>query len=345
MTPLPIRLALRRTLKQVRHVRPVRPRSATGLVKAVYRQVERDFGMLAPPTALHSPAPEVLAAAWTILRESLIAGRTASRAAKEAVASAVSVRNACPYCVEVHSATMAGLMSTTDAAAISEDNVDAVTDPEIRAVAAWARGDGSVELPAAQAAELIAVAFTFEYLNRVVHVFLGSSPLPPEVPENAKEFVRGMLGRFLRPSAEPVPGAALDLLPGGGEAPDWADGVLGDAFARAFTAFGKAGERALSAGVRELVEGQLREWNGESKGLSRAWVEPLVSALPEHDRAAARFALLTAFSAYQVNESIVEQVPGGDVVVVEIASWAAFSAARRAVELRGVRAGKEKTAR
>ncbi|AXB47381.1 carboxymuconolactone decarboxylase family protein [Amycolatopsis albispora] len=345
MTPTPIRLALRRTLQQVRHVRPVRPRAATGLVKAVYRQVERDFGMLAPPTALHSPAPEVLAAAWTILRESLIAGPTASRAVKEAVASAVSVRNACPYCVEVHGATMDGLVSTSDSAAIVGDRIEAVTDPELRAAAAWARGDGSVELPAAQAAELIAVAFTFEYLNRMVHVFLGPSPLPPEVPENAKKLVRGMLGKFLRPSRRPVPGAALELLPPGGTAPEWANGVLGDAFARASAAFEAAAARALSAEVRELVENQLRDWTGEPKGLSRAWVEPLVATLPDQDRPAARFALLVAFSAFQVDESIVELIAGGDVVVVEIASWAAFSAARRAVELRGVKAGKEKTAR
>ncbi|UJW33032.1 carboxymuconolactone decarboxylase family protein [Saccharothrix sp. AJ9571] len=345
MTPTPVRLALRRTLKQVRHVRPVHPRAATGLVRAVYRQVERDFGMLAPPTALHSPSPEVLAAAWTILRESLIAGGRASRAAKEAVASAVSVRNACPYCVEVHGATMDGLVSTEDAAAITGDHIGSVSDPEIRAVAAWARGDDSVELPAEQAAELLAVAFTFEYLNRMVHVFLGPSPLPPEVPESAAKFVRGMLGKFLRPGTPPAPGAALELLPPGGNAPEWADGVLADAFGRAAQAFEAAGERALSRTVRELVENRLRDWAGEPMGLSRAWVEPLVAELPEPDKASARLALLVAFSAFQVDESMVNAVDSDDAAIVEITSWAAFSAARRAVELRLVKAGKEKTPR
>ena len=47
-----LRSALRRTLRQVRHLSPVRPRHADGLVGQVYRQVERDFGMLAPPIAL-----------------------------------------------------------------------------------------------------------------------------------------------------------------------------------------------------------------------------------------------------------------------------------------------------
>src|SRR5690606_8869078 len=44
-------------LAQVRHVTPVRPRAARGLVAEVYAGLERDFGMLAPPVILHSPVP------------------------------------------------------------------------------------------------------------------------------------------------------------------------------------------------------------------------------------------------------------------------------------------------
>ncbi|MER6797669.1 carboxymuconolactone decarboxylase family protein, partial [Amycolatopsis mediterranei] len=80
MAPGVVRVALRRTLRDVKYVDVVPPRQARGLVREVYRQVERDFGMLAPPVALHSAAPDVLAAAWLMLRESLIAGGTASRA-------------------------------------------------------------------------------------------------------------------------------------------------------------------------------------------------------------------------------------------------------------------------
>src|SRR5690242_10016741 len=97
--------ARRSSLAQIRHVAPVRPGPGTDLVARVYDQVERDFGMLAPPVALHAPAPGVLAAAWLMLRETLIASGRVERAAKEAVGTAVSIGNACPYCVEVHSAT------------------------------------------------------------------------------------------------------------------------------------------------------------------------------------------------------------------------------------------------
>ncbi|NBE53877.1 alkylhydroperoxidase, partial [Streptomyces sp. YC537] len=73
MTVKPVvKAVLRGALKDVRHIRAVAPDSAEGLAARVYAQLERDFGVLAPPVALHSPAPPVLAAAWTLLREVLL---------------------------------------------------------------------------------------------------------------------------------------------------------------------------------------------------------------------------------------------------------------------------------
>jgi hypothetical protein len=71
---------LRRSLAQIRYVSPVMPGTAAGLVASVYTQAERDFGMVAPPLALHSPAPPLLAAAWVMLRETLLVTGKADRA-------------------------------------------------------------------------------------------------------------------------------------------------------------------------------------------------------------------------------------------------------------------------
>src|SRR5207248_295190 len=57
-----VRFAVKRSLNDTRHVRVVKRRHATGLVLEVYRQVERDFKMLAPPTA-PSHAPELIGTA------------------------------------------------------------------------------------------------------------------------------------------------------------------------------------------------------------------------------------------------------------------------------------------
>ncbi|MBE1502097.1 AhpD family alkylhydroperoxidase [Amycolatopsis lexingtonensis] len=337
MAPGLVRIALRRTLRDVKYVEVVRPRRARGLVKAVYRQVERDFGMLAPPMALHSASPEALAAAWLVLRESLVAGGSASRADKEVVAAAVSAANDCPYCVEVHGMALGSLGDPAAAAAIETGDVGAIPDRDTRALAAWARGEGALpaDVPAGTAAEFTGVAVAFHYLNRVVSVFLGPSPLPENVPPQARAKAKAVLGFLLKPGEPPAAGRALELLPAAaGDGPDWAvpGDTLSDAFARAAAAVEAAGERSVPGRVRDLVRREVKAWDGKPPGLSRAWVEPVLAELPAEERAAGRLALLTAKAAYQVGADDVAALGAADRGLVELVSWAAFTAAVAAGE-------------
>ncbi|HEV2781211.1 MAG TPA: carboxymuconolactone decarboxylase family protein, partial [Actinophytocola sp.] len=326
-----VRTALRTSLSQIRHVRPVRPRHAGGLVARVYRQVERDFGMLAPPVALHSPAPAALAASWAMLRETLVVPGDAGRPAKEAVAAAVSDANACPYCVEVHDATLRGLVR------------DPGADPALAELATWARESGTSDgaarhawpFPAGHAPELIGVAVTFHYLNRMVHVFLSDSPLPPTVPAGARDRARRFLGWVMRGPAvrSSRPGAAIELLDDAPLPTDlaWAAGnpSIGGAFARAAAAI-EGG--TVPPSVRELVTAELSDWDGQPGGPSRAWVHDATAALPPADRAAGRLALLAAKASYQIDDAVVAEFRAGapaDAALVELVSWASLTAARR----------------
>ncbi len=319
MSGVVMRTLLRGTLGQIRHVRPVPPRQATGAVADVYRQAERDFGLLAPPVALHSPAPGALAAAWTMLRETLIAGGKADRATKETVAAAVSEANTCPYCVEVHTAALRSAPSGP--------------------VAAWAGASGtraSTTRPPGDAAllpELLGVATTFQYLNRMVNVFLPASPLPGGMPAAARERARGLLAKVMRPSAGPAPGASAALLPAAPLPADlgWAAGspTVSAAFAAAAPAVDAT--TVVPDAVRDLLHDHLAGWDGTPPGLSRAWVDDAVASLPATDRAAGRLALLTAVASYQVDDTVVaayrEDMPG-DAPLVELTSWAALTTAR-----------------
>ncbi|MFC4085618.1 carboxymuconolactone decarboxylase family protein [Amycolatopsis samaneae] len=335
MTSGVVRLALRRAIGEVRYVGVVRPRRASGLVAEVYRQLERDFGMLAPPVALHSVAPPVLAAAWLMLRESLVADGTVSRSDKEVVAASVSEGNACPYCVEVHGMALGALGSPGDAAAIEHGDYAGIAEEDTRALALWARGDGSLPagVPAEAAAELTAVAVVFHYLNRMVNIFLGPSPLPPAVPDSARPKVRAVLGHFLKPGPAPRAGAALDLLPRSFvDGPSWAlpGTAVGEAFARAADAVAGAAEGSVSPGVRDVVVRELKAWDGRPPGLSRSWVDAAVAEVAEADRPAARFALLTVKAAYQIDEPTVADVLSGQTDgrgLVELAAWASLTAA------------------
>ncbi|HEX6358911.1 carboxymuconolactone decarboxylase family protein [Actinophytocola sp.] len=323
-----VRLAVRRSLRDTRHVKVVPRRRASGLVADVYRQVERDFGMLAPPTALHSASPDALAASWLILRETLLTQGNADRASKEAVATGVSEANSCPYCADVHGMTLAAIPDAGDHASLLE----------------WARTSATVSsgatlpFPPEQAPELIGVAVAFHYYNRVVNVFLRDSPFPAHVPESAKPRARKVLGGVLRPSTTggPQPGDSLDLL-SPAPLPDdvaWAhrNKIVADAFARAYAAIEAAGARSVPGAVRALVRGRLSVWDGRPPGISRAWVNDPVATLPPEDQPAGRLALTIAMASYQVDEDMVNafrQSAPDDGTLVELASWASMAAARR----------------
>lgn len=317
MTPKLVKLALRRVLRETRYVRPVPVGKATGLVRDVYRQLERDFGMLAPPVALHSPSPPVLAATWLMLRESLVAVGATSRADREVVASLVSQANLCPYCVEVHGMALSSLGRSSVASAI--DAGGAVEDPR-----------DAPRLSSAASAELSAVAFSFHYLNRVVSVFLGPSPLPSSVPDSARERAKAVLGRFLRPIEDAPAGLSLEFLPAGSEEFAWAAGnpTVADAFSRAESAFASV---TASSAVRDVVRRELSSWDGRPPGVSRSWVDAV--DLPADDVAAARLALVVAKAPYQVDDALVTAAGLSDRELIELIGWTSFAAAQRCLTL------------
>jgi AhpD family alkylhydroperoxidase len=338
--------ALRRSLDQVRHVTPVRMSAADDTVGRVYRQAERDFGMLAPPLALHSPAPGPLAASWMMLRESLLADGKVSRATKEAVAAAVSLGNACPYCITVHAATLSGLLDSPTAAAVSADRISEIADPRTRAIADWARRSGSrpdsrssqPPFTEEQAPEIAGVAVTFHYLNRMVDIFLTDSPLPPAVPALARGGLLRVLGRFMSASARAAhqPGASLELLPAAALPPDlwWAAGSphVAEAFARAGAAIEAAGRQFVPAPVQAVLRTRLADWDGGPQGVSRSWVDAEVRALPDRQRATGRLVLLTALASYQIDEPVIEAFRNeqpGDEALIATTSWASMAAARQ----------------
>jgi alkylhydroperoxidase family enzyme len=340
------RATRRVSVTHIRHVAPVPPRAATGLIARVYRQMEADFGMVAPPVMLHAPAPGILAACWSMLRETMIAPGLVARAAKEAVAAAVSLANQCPYCVEVHGAALAGLVRAPGAWAVATDPVGDVADPAVRELARWARASASpaaqarrpVPFPPAQAPELVGVAVTFHYINRMVNVFLQDSPMPP-VPAPVLPAVRRAAARIMRgmASGRCDPGASGDLLPDAPLAADlsWAAGPahIAAAVARAGAAIDAGGARSVPYRVRRLVLEQLANRSPEPAALGGGapW-EPMVSQLPESERPAARLALLTAFASYRVSDRIIEEFRAqghDDRAIIELTSWASFAAARQ----------------
>ncbi|WSQ61804.1 carboxymuconolactone decarboxylase family protein [Streptomyces sp. NBC_01217] len=207
-----------------RYTSPVPPKSATGTVADVYTQLSTDFGIDRAPTfAVLSVAPPLLAGAWAVMRESLLAGR-ASRTEKEVVAAGVSLVNRCPFCVDAH--TM--LLHATGAHRLAETIArgEEPKDPVHRRLLAWGK-DMSTEqpFPAGQAAEYIGTAFAFHFINRIVSSLLTKDTLPGGVQRF--HLVRSVAGRTMAGTVrrELTPGTSLALLETEGEPPWWAAGT------------------------------------------------------------------------------------------------------------------------
>lgn len=327
----------------VRHVTPVAPDEAEGLVAEVYTQLRSEF-QIAPPLTLHSPAPRILAGAWSVTRESQIVPGRLPRPMKEAISASVSHINTCPYCVDAHTGLLHGAAKHDVAASIRNGQPGAITDDRTRNLVRWALATRSPDDPIItkppfsleEAPEAIGTALVYHYVNRMVHVFLGDDLLP--LPSGFRGVSRRIFGatfakRMVRRGGEP--GASLDLLPDAPLPNDlrWAESnpAIAGAWARFAAVVEEAGQRVLPEPVRALLLTRLAAWDGDDPGMSASWLEDAVASLEEAHRPAGRFVLLVAFASYRVDERTVEAFRAttpGDPDLVGAAAWAALQAAR-----------------
>jgi AhpD family alkylhydroperoxidase len=330
-----------RMAKTIKYVRPVQFDSATGLTAEVYQQIQANF-LPVPPITLHSPIPQMLAGYWSILRETLLAGKV-NRALKEAVAAAVSKTNECPYCVDVHTSMLHTTAAHYAADAILRGDYDDIRDPHLHSIVQWVLANRTVNANGApppfshtDAPEIIGTAIAFHYTNRMVNVFLGDTFVP--VPSALKGLTGRLFGatagrRFIHHMKQ---GDSLKFVPQAKLPDDLSWAASNPAVAGAFAGFvqvvEEAGQKVLPEQVRFLVSERIKAWNGETMGIRRHWVESAVVEIKEEYKAAARLTLLTALASYQVDSRVVEdfqsQYPD-DAQLIAATAWASFTAARR----------------
>ena len=320
----------------IRYIESFNPVSGESLSGKVLAQVRKEFGAEVEPLTLHRPVPELLAGAWMACRETLLAG-SGGRDAKELIATAVSTINRCPYCVDSHSIM---LMESSGL-----DYQEALAVPKLNAIAAWASatltpGSAILHSPPfsdAEAPAFIGTVVFFHYINRIVTIMLGNSPLPfsSGIPKKVSlHLAAWFFGSAIR--LEKTPGASLDLLP---EAPlpddmSWAKSsfAVAGAFARFAKAIEQAGARSLSEEVRTVISSSIRNWDGTTPAMNDGWYEEDIANIHGADKAAGRLAFLTAFAPYKVDERAVrafsEHFPGDDILISALA-WSSFTAARR----------------
>ena len=296
--------------------------------------------MPVPLLMLHSPAPEILAAVWSVLRESLLAGET-DRTTKEVVAAAVSKNNDCNYCLEAHTLLLRSTSGHLVADSILSGDYESIPDLNLRSMFKWAlttSSAGTIEsgpFDAAEAPQIIGTIVTFQYINRMVKLFLGDNLLP--VPSVFKGLTRRVYtateGKHVIRRLQP--GNSLKFVPRTSLPDDLAWASANDEVASAFAGFAlvveRTAERTLSESVRSLVNDYIQSWNGESMGHEYTWIDDAIKQLDQPSRAAARLALETALSV-RVQPEAVDQfrihLPA-DSQLIAATAWASFTAARR----------------
>ncbi len=322
----------------IRHLAPFPPPSAA--TAAVYRLIRREFGLLAEPFTLHTPSPALLAGFWIVCRETTLVGDV-PRAHKEAVATAVSAANRCPYCVDAHVMMLHAAGAHATAAALGGDVVPA--EPAVAALVAWAGATGRPAtapppVRSADVPELVGTAVAFHYVNRMVTVLLAESPFPLR-GRRARTALRRVMGRVVAGAVRraKAPGASLELLP---DAPlpadlSWAAGrpAVAAAFARFAAAVDEAGTFALSPDARARVAEHVAAWQGGDPGLGRAWLDAARDGAPAPVADEAELALCTALAPWRVDDAMVARYrrhrPGDDAALLGALAWGAFAAARR----------------
>ncbi|MFI7383684.1 carboxymuconolactone decarboxylase family protein [Streptomyces sp. NPDC049813] len=315
-----------------RYTRPPSPATATGTAAAVWAQTATDFGIARPSTlVVLSSAPELLAPAWALLRESLIAG-SGARADRELVAAGASQANRCPFCVDAH----AVLLHATGDHALGEAVAAGAAPRDERAaqLLAWGRATrvpGAPELApppfaAADLASHLGTALAFHFINRIVSALCDENLLPGGAQR--LRAVRSLAGRSVSRvvRAAHTPGASLPLLDAPGPGPHWAAGTpVGPAYDALRTA-ATAGAGLLTDADLGLVQQTVARWDGSHPA-------PGPGGLP--DRAArpgARLALLAALAPYRITDEDVAAWRGPrttDGDLVRLIAYGAFAAVDR----------------
>lgn len=314
-----------------RYTEPLPPRSATGRVAEAYEQMARDFGIDRPPTfVVLSSVPEILTAAWALMRESLIAG-AGSRTGKQLAALGVSRANRCPFCVDAH--TM--LLHATGDHALAESLArgERPRNEQHARVLAWGEATrvpgataGAYPFFPQHAPAYLGTALSFHFINRVVSALLTENLLPGNVQRFRA--VRSLVGRSVARTVrrKAVPGAALPLLDAAGPEPAWAAGTaVGPAYAALRTATAP-GADLLDRDELALVHETLRAWDGSHPPLAR-------DGLPARDeRPGARLALLAALAPYRITDEDVAawRTPRRtDDQLIRLVTYGAFTAVDR----------------
>jgi len=316
--------------KTIRYLKRVTYKKSKDLTRQIYDDICADY-VLGPPFTLHAAVPGLLAAAWSIVRETFIVDQKAGRLLKEEIAGGVALSNECPFCVAVHF-DMSGGKAKVEETRISE----------------WSRKTYSphsdrIKKPPfskSEAPEITGTAVSSHYVNRMVSIFVDEYPLAlPQVLNRMKPLISSFFkltasGNMVNSNARP--GKSLNRLndSSGQSLFPWAD--TNPDIARAFSEFDAVidseGQTHIDEKLRQRLKAFISRWNGEKLEMGNMWLENELKGLNEETKACGRFLFLAAMQPYKIADHHIEELRKrgmrDDALLIH-AAWASWLASKR----------------
>lgn len=334
------------SVQPMRYVSAVPRTKATGLTRETYRMISDDFFRNGSLTS-RSKVPELMAAIWTVGRETMLVADKVDRTTKDAMCAVLSQANACPYCGDMLISLVHAGGDHGAARDIRVGDAFSSADETLRKRLEWtlAIASGSeIEVPPTpfsdeQLPEMLGTLLGMSDINRFSHVVMADSPVQaPLGLDWVKGWALRLFGKELEVTRRKAlqPGRALRLLPEASLPADlqWAKSNrrVADAVARFTATVEREGVKAVSPQTRQAVQASLATWHGESMPLDGAWIDDEVKGLAGEDRAVARLAIVLAKAPYRTTESMVQEVlgeAGDEERFIRILAWASFTGAKR----------------
>ncbi|MFG6200666.1 DNA-binding protein [Nonomuraea sp. JJY05] len=291
----------------VRHITPVLPHRARGLVAEVYAQVNAEFSSIGPAVMMVSPSPELMAAGWSLMRESQLAGDVPALE-KAVVALGAAQANDLDYDIQAFLSVLRLLGQARLADTIERG--DPPADARLAALLDWAASTGVAgreplrrPFPAGpQAAEFLGTVLFTHFVNRVAAAMLPAGLSPGTLdPDDEPPFEDAPVLRSLDQNLRP--GATLPLLDGLPTAPppSWAAGrPIGTAYA-ALTATAAQGAGLLTPEAADVTAEVIAEHRGRRLPIGD-WLDRSLAGLTPDERTGARVTILAGLAPHAITD-------------------------------------------
>lgn len=326
----------------LKYLVPIKPSKAKGLIAQVYSQIKKDFGRIVEPFTLHSPIPKLLAGAWMVSRESELVGFV-PRNIKEAVAASVSKLNQCPYCVDAHTIMMSAAGDKRTAELLTKGKYDEIEPSQTKKIMKWALSTLSPKSEIIKdppfskewTPELVGTALFYHYINPLVTIFLGNTPLPfPFFKSQLKPIASRLFKKAV--NSPKLDGDSLILLPKA-ELPEdlsWtkASNNVSGAYARFSEVIIELEKTIIPIQTKNIVYQSIDNWPKVTKKFGTDWLEELTHPLKGEFKIAATIALLTIYSPYKITQEIIKDFKHffpNQKQLLGITAWASFLRAKK----------------